>query len=54
MNRTVGISAAEQKATVTSGVLRIVLDDLAVFDNVPHFRYCYHTVWPLHLSNRMR
>src|SRR3989338_5466966 len=54
MNWPVRLSAAEHQATVASGIVRVIFDNLAMFDHLANFSRADHALRSVHLSNRMR
>jgi hypothetical protein len=53
MDRTSAISDPQDKATVSSRVGGVVLDDFAMLNDDPYFHSTDHPVWPQHLLQRM-
>ena len=45
---------AEKQAAMTTRVLRVVLNNLAAHDDLPHFLRCNHSIGPRHLPDRVR
>ena len=48
------ITFSKNQTTMSTGIIGIILDDLAVFYDRSHFGCCYHTVRSRHLPNSMR
>ena len=54
MDLSIPVSATMKEATVSAGILGIVLDQLSLLDDFSHLTKCDHSVGPRHLSHRVR